>query len=76
MSEANAALRSCAMICWRNRALLNLSPAEREQALVAWMAVGSPAESEAASEALAALRAAEAMQLKFDSVLLAPRKLS
>lgn len=64
-----SALRTCARLCWQRRDALNLSTAEREQVLIAWMAIGDTGEGEAASEALQALRTAESQQRKFDQIL-------
>lgn len=63
------ALRACAKICWQRRADLGLADAEIEQVLIAWMKVGNEAEAEIASDLLAARRAAERHQSKFDSLL-------
>lgn len=63
------AVRFCAQICWRRRKELQLSDAELEQVLIAWMTGGTNAEAEAASELLAARRKAEAKQAEFDALL-------
>jgi hypothetical protein len=63
------ALRACARLCWQRREQLALTSQEREQVLIAWMAIGGAEEGEAASEALQALRSAESQQRKFDQLL-------
>ena len=62
-----AALRTCARLAWEQRTELN--DAEIEQTLIAWMAVGSDAEGQAASEMLSVRRQLEAQQLKFTQML-------
>lgn len=64
-----AAVRMCALICWQRRAELELTDAELEQVLIAWMAVGANTEAEAASVLLAARRDAERKQQRFDGLL-------
>jgi hypothetical protein len=61
------ALRTCAGLAWARRG--ELTDGEVEQLLIAWMAVGSDAEGQAASELLAARRQIEAQQLKFTELL-------
>ena len=63
------ALRNCALICWQKREELALKPAEVDEVLVAWMAVGTDGEGEAASTLLAARKDAEQKQANFDRIL-------
>jgi hypothetical protein len=63
------ALRRVARIAWDAREQLALSPVDTEQVIIAWMAVGTIPEAEAASELLAARRAAESKQATFDRLL-------
>lgn len=63
------ALRRVSRLVWEHREALALTPDDIEQALVAWMAVGTPEEGEAASDLLAARKAAESKQATFDRLL-------
>ncbi|WP_198529964.1 hypothetical protein [Geminisphaera colitermitum] len=63
------ALRRVARIAWENRERLELNPNDTEQVLIAWMAVGTNDEAEAASALLAAIREADRKQATFDRLL-------
>jgi hypothetical protein len=62
-----AALRACAQFAWDHRD--DLTAPQLEQMLIAWIAVGTDAEGQAASELLEVRRKLEAQQLKFTQLL-------
>lgn len=64
-----SALRRCALLCWTNRKQLGLSVAESTEVLIAFRAVGSIEEAEAADRVIAARRAEEERQQTFDQLL-------
>lgn len=63
------AIRHVALLAWDGRDKLGLTSADIEQLLIAWMAVGTLEEAEAASALLAAQRAAASQQTNFDRLL-------
>ena len=62
-------LRACAAFCWQYRVELRLSASQLDQVLYAWMAVGTDAEAEAATEFLAARHKVARKQANFDGLL-------
>jgi len=66
------ALRTCARLCWQHRAELKLAEPVIDDVLVAWMAIGTTEEGQAASELLSARRERDAKQANFDGVLNRP----
>ena len=64
-----ASLRACAAFCWQYRAELRLNDSQLDQVLCAWMAIGTDAEAEAATEFLAARQKVACKQANFDGLL-------